>query len=496
MPIILQDFASSLWVGDPGLALPGSGTSQPPGLESFIEYNGIVIHDRLVVDKYRVISLDGLHGGPEIRSNEESNPGDVGMTPLGNLLGGRTFMIEGTVMAHNIGKLRDMEQALRMAFYSMIERPLVLHTGDASRDVYVMCRTADKIGLKEEQADTNAFRKFLITMRCSDPRIYALNSRIYSMILGVSDDFSSGSVAPWTIDSGSAYTISSGVLVLPTASTRSTRKDLGYKLIDGRETMKLTLPASGITGDVVGARIKKIDDINYVWARVRVTSSTAAVIEVVKTVGGTDTTLTTTASLTVAVGGTYWFQTSIVDNLVTAKLFSTDPTLGPGTQVGTTASYTLAAGAERTAFGAGVMGDVGIRSATTNSWKIDDYEVEPVNMNHQILTPHHSGSYFALPVVTIAGPATDVQVVNELEMPDESFSRSIKIDGIIPAGRSYIYDASAGTLVDDLGVRKDSQLNVSSRQLQLANGDNPVTMIASSTGITSAISIKLSDTWI
>lgn len=498
MPILLSQFAAGLWAGDPLFALPGSGTSAPPGLEATLEFNGITIHDRSVVDKYRITGMDGLHGGPSVRYSSDPNVSDHGSRPGNNLWGDRTFVLEGRIEAHNVGKLRDMEQALRTAFYSTVERPVIFHTGDINRDVYIKARINDKIGLKEEQTRRDhLYRDFQITMTASDPRILSINTRNYTFGFGIFDDFGSGSVSPWTIDNGSAYSITTGQLNIPTAATRSTRNDLGYKPIDSRETFKITSPAVPANGDIIGIRIKEIDDSNYIWGRLRATSATAAVLELYKTIGGADTLLAATASLTIAASTSYWLQTSIVGNAMTVKLFSTDPTPGPGTQVGATGSYTLTAGLEQTQFGVGVQGSVGLRTLSTNAWKGDDFEVEPLSFNHQVITSRQAGNFLALPKVRLTGPMTDIVITNLTVLPDESTARFIKINGTIPAGDWYEYNAADGSLVNSAGLSKYSQLDVTSRQLQLANGDNGIQIVAASaSGTTPSMAVSHQDTWI
>lgn len=179
----LSAFASSLWAGDPNVALPGSGTSQPTGLEARLEYNGIILHDRQVVDGYFINSIDGL-GGPDIRDNREPNPQSHGETSFDSYLGGRTILLSGEVQAGNIGKLRDLQQALRTAFYVFQEEDLILRTGDINRDVFISCKMIDKIAMKEEQTSLQARRKFQITLRASDPRFKSLIERSSTAMFG------------------------------------------------------------------------------------------------------------------------------------------------------------------------------------------------------------------------------------------------------------------------------------------------------------------------
>ena len=304
MPILLSPFADSLWAGIPENATPGSQLSQPAGLEALLEYNGIIIHDRSVYDKYRLKAIDGLHGGVGIRVNEDTNSGDHGSFPLMNMLDARSIIIEGVINTGNLSKMRDLQQALRTAFFSMVERPLIIRTGNTARDVYVMARISDKIGMREEQTKIDRFtRDFQISMRATDPRIYSINSRTYT-------------------------------------------------------------------------------------------------------------------NATVADG----------DSLITLI---------------------------------------------------------------------HAGNFQASPTIKLDGPMTNPIVKNTTYMPDENYQRFIKINGSIPSGATYTYDSKNGTLVNQLGVRKDSQLDVTSTQLRLTNGENILQLTTTGTSLgVSAFTVTLQDTWI
>jgi hypothetical protein len=517
MPIGLSQFATTLWSGlaysqaqnvDGTYtlvenALPGSMKSAPPGLEATLEFNGLYFHDRKVVDKYRVKLMDGLQGA-DIRDNREANPSDHGETPFDNYLGGRTILITGTVEAHNIGKLRDMQQALRTAMYSMTERPLIFHVGSIQRDVQIYCRLSDKISMPEKQDDNRPFREFSMTLHATDPRFRSVVDRTYSAIFGILDDNSSGVATQWTTVQNTAPTSSGGVLnpVANGASYNYFRNDLGYKPIDNQQTYKFTTPATITANDLVSVILKSTsiaDANNELYGYLNFTSATQATLGIFKIVGGAGSSLAGPGpAITVAANTNYWIQSSIVGNLVTLKLFTTDPSGGSGTQLGTTQTYTLTS-TDITAFGAGVQGYVGLRgsSASGNVYKIDDWRLEALNLNHQIFNPYNSGNFLALPKVRVYGPMTGVTIRNETLMPDETTTRQIIINGSIPSGRYYEYDAKTGTLVDDLGANKFSQLDTTSKQLQLRDGENLMTIVATSaSGITPRFDVIFQDTWI
>lgn len=500
MPILLTAFANSLWAGDALYALPGSSTASPPGLEATLEYNGIIMHDRSVVDKYRVMLMDGLQGA-DIRDNREANPSDHGETPFDNYLGGRTILLTGRVEAHNIGKLRDMQEALRTAFYSMTERPLIFHVGNIQRDVQIGCRISDKISMPEKQDDFRTFRDFSITLHATDPRFRSIIDRVYSATFGLLDDNASNTVTQWTTISGSAPTASSSVLNLATGTSLILRNDLGYKPIDSQHTAKITTPATITTNDEINLILKYVDATNYIQARLLFQSATTAALTITKVVAGTPTNLVVGSSVAVAANTNYWLQASISGNVITHKIFTTDPSGGGGTQLGSTLTQTLGTGTsvagDITAFGTGVQAQVGVRSVSVQSYKLDDYRIEALSLNHQIYTPNNMGNFMALPKVRIYGPMTNVTIRNETIMPDEALTRSVVINGTIPAGRYYEYNAATGTLQDDLGVNKFSQLSTTSKQLQLRDGDNQLTIVASGlSGITPRLVTTFNDTWI
>lgn len=516
MPIGLSQFATTLWSGTPygqaqnadgsftktENALPGSMKSAPPGLEAVMEFNGLYFHDRSVVDKYRVKVMDGMQGA-DIRDNREANPSDHGETPFDNYLGGRTMLISGTVEAHNIGKLRDMQQALRTAMYSMTERPLIFHVGNTSRDVYINCRLVDKVSMPEKQDDTRTQRDFQFTLHATDPRYRSIFDRVYSAIFGLTDDNSSGTVTQWTLANGSAPTSSSGVLNLPAGALFSIyRNDLGYKPIDNVQTFKFTTPATPAANDSLSNIIKANSNVveaanSLLFGLAFWSSATSLTLSVAKVVNGGGSTLATGSAITVAANTNYWLQSAIVGNVVTVKLFSTDPNGGSPTQLGGTTTYTLTGG-DITAYGAGVQGYVGIRAVTAQSYKVDDYRIEALSLNHQIYNPFNSGNFLALPKIRVYGPHTaGVTIRNETLMPDELTTRQIIINGTIPAGRYYEYNALTGTLTDDLGANKFAQLDTTSKQLQLRDGENLITIISPTTsGLTPRLDVVFQDTWI
>lgn len=171
--ILYTDPNPEKWEGDPDLSITGTGFSVPRGIESVLSYNGIVLNDLSVYDKYRVIGIDGL-ADADVRDNREDLPGDDGEDAYDSFYSGRTIVLKIRVEAYQLDKLRDMEESLRSAFVNMTEEKLHFVTGDVEKDHYINCKKSAP-NTKEEDV-TNIgykhFRDWQITLRASDPRFY------------------------------------------------------------------------------------------------------------------------------------------------------------------------------------------------------------------------------------------------------------------------------------------------------------------------------------
>lgn len=161
------------WQGDPVFSIEGSGFSVPIGLEAVFNYNGLIMNDLTVFDKYRVMSIDGL-ADPDIRDNREDKPGEDGEDSYDSYYSGRTIVLRVRVEAYELKKLRDMEEALRSAFVTMEELPLHFLTNDPTKNHYIMCKKSAALTKEEDVQNLNFrhFREWQITLRASDPRFY------------------------------------------------------------------------------------------------------------------------------------------------------------------------------------------------------------------------------------------------------------------------------------------------------------------------------------
>jgi hypothetical protein len=170
-PIVsLQSASAGLATGSPAEIIIGTKTSGPTGIESVLEYRGMLLNFRDWIDTYRVDSIDGL-GDADIRDARENNPAAHGETAFQPYYGGRTIVLSGKIRAHTVWKLRDMVQSLRQTFADISqESPLIFHTPDPASDLMIYCKKNAPINIPESQQNFQMERDFQITLRASNPR--------------------------------------------------------------------------------------------------------------------------------------------------------------------------------------------------------------------------------------------------------------------------------------------------------------------------------------
>jgi hypothetical protein len=180
MPKILSNlpFAAGLGTGnaeDRVLSEPKQGIH---GIEAVLEYNGLYMNVRDWIDTYIITQLMGFDD-IDVRDSREPNPGQHGETPGLAWYGGRTLVLQGYIETKTLWKMRDMQDALRMAFYDVSqERPLIMRLANPAYDVKINCKKKSKIEMPEEQTTMNDFRRsFNITLAASNPRFLSLQQQ-------------------------------------------------------------------------------------------------------------------------------------------------------------------------------------------------------------------------------------------------------------------------------------------------------------------------------
>lgn len=93
------------------------------GVQSFIEFNGLVLNDRNQADRIRVTGITGLDGA-EIRDSREPIPGAHGEFPYDAFYGGRNIVLNGTIEAGSLPVSNELKRNLLAAFAPLVESPL------------------------------------------------------------------------------------------------------------------------------------------------------------------------------------------------------------------------------------------------------------------------------------------------------------------------------------------------------------------------------------
>lgn len=184
MPVVLPKFTESQGSGSPELADVGTGTARLGGVESYFVYGDLTLNDRSLIDTYVVREIDGLVDA-DLRDTREPVPQDHGEHAFDSWYSGRTIVLSGYIRAHNIHKLRDMQEALRAQFVNLDEQPLRIVSpfktvphhelpGEmAQPSVEIMCKKSQPIQMREAQNNFKFNRDFLITLRAANPAYFS-----------------------------------------------------------------------------------------------------------------------------------------------------------------------------------------------------------------------------------------------------------------------------------------------------------------------------------
>jgi hypothetical protein len=165
--------------GAPGhFTLPGTGFSVPAGLEAVLEFNGLFMNIQENVDRIRVTSIDGLFDA-DVRDVRDVRSDADGECPYNSLYGGRTIVIGGTIQTYTVGKMRDLQMALRASFADIRnEYPLHFRVGDYTKDHFINCKKIAPIAGIEQQTSLRAERDFQISLRASNPRFLSYTQNL------------------------------------------------------------------------------------------------------------------------------------------------------------------------------------------------------------------------------------------------------------------------------------------------------------------------------
>lgn len=176
MPITLRPYTATSGSGLEGqIAVIENPTALPLGLECVIGYNGLRMNNRRWEDTFVVTDIDGLMDA-EIRDPRDVNPSYHGETAYPALYSGRPITITGYIRSYTLEKMRDMQEAMKLAFSDLREAPLIFYHKDPHRSFFVACRKSAPIAGREAQTGFEYKREFMISLRASNPRILRFHS--------------------------------------------------------------------------------------------------------------------------------------------------------------------------------------------------------------------------------------------------------------------------------------------------------------------------------
>lgn len=191
----------------------------------------------------------------------------------------------------------------------------------------------------------------------------------------LTDDFSTNTIANYTLDTGGGTVSVSGGVLVPssTAEKRLIHTSSAYAYTDGWTTVKFLTGASVASG-TAGAIAKRLDASNYLAGQIAAAGASTRV-NVVKVDATVSTTLVQSGTFTLSTATNYWIRLRVESNVVTVEMFTAAPTFT--STPAQTATATLA-GADATKFGSGIAGRNGIRMIPqATDWRADDFTVQP-----------------------------------------------------------------------------------------------------------------------
>lgn len=458
------------WKGKANEAVFGVGDSVPAGVEALFQFNGIVLNDRSVLDKYRVKSIDGLDD-PDIRDTRENKPNDDGEDAYTSNYAGRTIVINLTIEAFSLNKLRDMEEALRTAFSDIKEeKPLYFVTSDSKNDHYIMVKKSQKMQKQEDitQYQGRFFRDWQITLRASDPRFRRNRSKSLSTMVNISNPDLNPSSGFNTSALSSGYNIGGNFLssaFVGTSSISSNRFNVtnfsemlfGYKL----ESNVRPNTAYDFSASLSWTRNNVLATWGYFTPYVTFFNSS---------------------------GGYLSHQQLATVNVsfFTSRQFSTTIVTPNNNNIAQIGFYLY--------FNDGSNPDKAIDYLHIDNYKIALHEADASVPTLEVI---NEGNYSSYPIIKLYGGMSNIEVINDNNVYPKNaikFKNSVTIAN----GNYYVIDVKRKKVYDKNGNNKINDLDISSGWLDLVPGQNNI-RFGEDTEYSSAnaqIEIEFQDSWI
>ncbi len=472
MPVVLfgNPDPGDLGGGDPEYIDVGTGAAVPTGIESTFQYKNFTFNDTGLIDKYRILEIDGLDDA-DVRDLREELPSEHGEEALNALYSGRTIAFNGRIESYNLAKLRDMQLALRTAFAGLQEDKLFFLTGNPATDHYITCRKFSKLQWTDVQTnDYGFYRDFLITVRASDPRFYLNTVRSFTFYgQKIANSSFEGNTTGWALEAtgltSTVFASQSGWATHGTSSLRVT----GTKAADTtlQSLIAKTDPPSAIT---------VAESSKYaVSADINVLNLGTAIYSDVQFFNGSN----------VFQGATTPVQLSNTTGVQKFSYTFTVPTAGTNTRA-----------VVRFYLQSNVASDV-------MDFYIDNVFFQKIQTIDENTTPGelhlpNQGNINTYPTIAITGLLNNIQfTVFSENGEDETFELESFVS--IGAGTTYTIDTKAPSVINQAGVNKIGETTDISTWPVLEPGDNVIKIASNKMTTTSdagAVTITYQDAYI
>ena len=259
--------------------------------------------------------------------------------------------------------------------------------------------------------------------------------------MDVADDFGVDSLADYTFDAGSGLVSVSGGQVMPvgdhTAERRFWHSARGYSYGDHQATIKAT-PGTTLASFKAGRALKRRASNTYLDVYVD-DDGAASRLRIDLVQGGVRANrASVNLAARIAAGTAFWVRGRVEGNTVHAEHFTAEAT--PMGAPANATSYTLAAGAERTDFGEGAVGQIGtVWTPQHANARLDELRDEPYTFRNRSFpdTLQLNGDVPGTAPAKVDAVVTHSGGVNVPEIFDDFSSNTIA---------DYVFDVGSGTL--------------------------------------------------
>lgn len=465
-PILLPSPSESFGSGSALKILEGTGKSSPSGIDAILSYNGLVMNNRSWFDSILITGIDGFSDS-DVRDERENNPQDHGETDFESWYGGRTIVLKGYIRSFTLDKLRDMERALKSAFLSLEEKPLVIQGRTLPATVQIGCKKNAPMQWTEEQTRDDYFKRdFMITLRASNPRFFSLEEEVRLEEFGIIDNFSTDTIGAndYKFLNGSGTLKVEGGALNPTSVSEKTFARIQPDFFQPQPSAQIDYtPKGAFTSSVIGFYLKYVDANNYVQVYVNAAHEIQLFVKAAGVNNGRAFTYSLGSKTQIrALGITYRVKAELRGNFVWIWH-------GTTTEWKTYGKYELTF-AESTAIGPEIYTRSYVQTIPgSTEWVYDNAAFgASIMSDEQVMTVVNNGIFDAQPVFELIGPMESPKI----HVAETNESLVFKAGALVPAGQIWTVDIKEGTIVNGAGESEFGLLDPTSDWPELIEGEN------------------------